>query len=133
MSGSRSFKSDETAGTAVEFALVAPLLMMFLLGIVVFGWSMNAMSSVRYALEESSRALQLKNSLSQNEIEAMVKDHVRQLGLQNVTVSLAIDQSDGGFRMAHVTATYSFVVDLPLIDQYPVNYNASITVPMAAP
>ena len=83
--------------------------------------------------EEFSRALQLKNSLSQNEIEAMVKDHVSQSGLQNVTVSLAIDQSDGGLRMAHVTATYSFVIDLPLIDQYPVNYNASITVPMVAP
>jgi Flp pilus assembly protein TadG len=107
--------------------------MMFLLGIIVFGWSMNAMSSVRYALEETSRALQLKNSLSQNEIEALVRDHVSQLGLQNITVSLAIDPPDGGFKMAHVTATYNFVVEIPLIDQYPVSYNASITVPMAAP
>jgi Flp pilus assembly protein TadG len=131
--GNLPFKDNEKGGTAVEFALVAPLLMMFLLGIIVFGWSMNAMSSVRYALEETSRALQLKKSLSQNEIEALVRAHVSQLGLQNITVSLAIDPPDGGFKMAHVTATYSFVVEIPLIDQYPVSYNASITVPMAAP
>ncbi len=133
MCGNLPFKDNEKGGTAVEFALVAPLLMMFLLGIIVFGWSMNAMSSVRYALEETSRALQLKKSLSQNEIEALVRAHVSQLGLQNITVSLAIDPPDGGFKMAHVTATYSFVVEIPLIDQYPVSYNASITVPMAAP
>ncbi|PSH58762.1 pilus assembly protein [Phyllobacterium endophyticum] len=107
--------------------------MMFLLGIIVFGWSMNAMSSVRYALEETSRALQLKNSLSQNEVEALVREHVSQLRLQNISVSLAFDQPDGGFRMAHVTATYAFVVEIPLIDQYPVSYAASITVPMIAP
>ena len=133
MCGNLPFKDNEKGGTAVEFALVAPLLMMFLLEIIVFGWSMNAMSSVRYALEETSRALQLKTSLSQNEIEALVRAHVSQLGLQNITVSLAIDPPDGGFKMAHVTATYSFVVEIPLIDQYPVSYNASITVPMAAP
>ncbi|MBZ9605522.1 TadE/TadG family type IV pilus assembly protein [Phyllobacterium chamaecytisi] len=133
MCGNLPFKDNEKGGTAVEFALVAPLLMMFLLGIIVFGWSMNAMSSVRYALEETSRALQLKKSLSQNEIEALVRDHVSQLGLQNITVSLTIDPPDGGFKMAHVTATYNFVVDLPLINQYPVSYNASITVPMTAP
>jgi hypothetical protein len=133
VSGDRSFKSDETAGTAIEFALVAPFLMIFLFGIFVFGWSMNAMSSVRYALEETSRALQMKNSLTQTEIELMVKDHVQQLGLQDVEVTLAIDEPSGGFRLAHVTATYIFVVEIPLVDQYPVNYKASITVPLVAP
>jgi Flp pilus assembly protein TadG len=133
VSGDRSFKSDETAGTAIEFALVAPFLMIFLFGIFVFGWSMNAMSSVRYALEETSRALQMKNSLTQSEIARMVKDHVQQLGLQDIEVTLAIDEPSSGFRLAHVTATYSFVVEIPLVDPYPVNYTASITVPLVTP
>jgi Flp pilus assembly pilin Flp len=128
----RIFKRDETGATAIEFALVAPVLILLLFGIVVFGWSMNAMSSVRYALEESSRALQMKSSLTQTEIEAMVKDHVRELGLQNVEVILAIDEPSGGFRLAHVTATYIFVIEIPLFNQLPVNYKASITVPLVA-
>lgn len=132
MSVDRRFRSDETAGTAIEFALVAPLLMIFLFGIVVFGWSMNAMSSVRFALEETSRTLLMKKSLTQAELEGMVKDHVQQFGLQNVAVTLAIDEPSGGFRLAHVTATYNFVVELPLVDQYPVSYKASITVPLLA-
>lgn len=91
------------------------------------------MSSVRYALEETSRALQMKNSLTQSEIARMVKDHVQQLGLQDIEVTLAIDEPSSGFRLAHVTATYSFVVEIPLVDPYPVNYKASITVPLVTP
>ncbi|MER9442290.1 hypothetical protein NKJ72_20740 [Mesorhizobium sp. M0045] len=41
---------------------------MVLIGVFAFGWALNAMSSVRYTLETSARALQMKNSLRQAEI-----------------------------------------------------------------
>jgi len=41
----------------LEFALIAPFLIMLLLGIFAFGWAMNSVSSVRYTLETSSRPL----------------------------------------------------------------------------
>jgi len=48
----------------LEFALIAPFLIVLLFGIFALGWSMNFVSSVRYTLETSSCSLQLQNMLT---------------------------------------------------------------------
>jgi Flp pilus assembly protein TadG len=116
----------------LEFALIAPFLMMLLFGIFAFGWALNAMSSVRYTLETSSRALQMKNSLTEADIEAIATAKLLSLGLRNVDVTIAIDAPSGGFRMAHLTARYAFVIEFPYFDQYPINYATTVTVPLVA-
>ncbi|TIP79183.1 MAG: pilus assembly protein, partial [Mesorhizobium sp.] len=42
----RAFSRDGSGGAALEFALIAPFLIMLLFGIFAFGWALNAMSSV---------------------------------------------------------------------------------------
>ncbi|MES0181982.1 pilus assembly protein, partial [Mesorhizobium sp. M0025] len=54
------------------------------------------------------------------------------LGLQNVIVTIAIDPASGGFKMAHLTASYAFVIAFPYFDQYPINYATTVTVPLVA-
>ncbi|MER9775167.1 TadE/TadG family type IV pilus assembly protein [Mesorhizobium sp. M0220] len=114
----------------MEFALLAPFLMMLLFGIFAFGWALNAMSSVRYTLETSSRALQMKNSLTQAQIQAIATEKLLDLGLKDVEITIGIDPPSGGFRMAHLTATYAFVIEFPYFDQYPINYATTVTVPL---
>ncbi|WP_292163792.1 TadE/TadG family type IV pilus assembly protein [Mesorhizobium sp.] len=116
----------------MEFALIAPFLMVLLFGIFAFGWALNAMSSVRYTLETSSRALQMKNSLTQSEIQAIATQKLLAMGLKNVNVTIAIDPPSGGFRMAHLTARYAFVIEFPYFDQYPIHYATTVTVPLVA-
>jgi Flp pilus assembly protein TadG len=127
-----TFRRDASGGTALEFALVAPFLVMLLFGIFAFGWALNAESSVRYALERSSRALQMKNSLTQSDIQAIATQKLLALGLQNVVVTITIDSPSGGFRMAHVTANYAYVIAFPYFDQYAINYTTTVTVPLVA-
>ncbi|RUT98074.1 TadE/TadG family type IV pilus assembly protein, partial [Mesorhizobium sp. M7A.T.Ca.TU.009.02.1.1] len=55
-----AFRRDRSGGAGLEFALIAPFLVMLLFGIFAFGWSMHSVSSVRYTLETSARSLQLK-------------------------------------------------------------------------
>ncbi|WP_292400571.1 TadE/TadG family type IV pilus assembly protein [Mesorhizobium sp.] len=114
----------------MEFALLAPFLMMLLFGIFAFGWALNAMSSVRYTLETSSRALQMKNSLTQAQIQAIATEKLLALGLKDVKVTIGIDPPNGGFRMAHLTATYAFVIEFPYFDRYPIDYATTVTVPL---
>lgn len=114
----------------MEFALIAPVLIMVLIGVFAFGWALNAMSSVRYTLETSARALQMKNSLTQAEIEAIATAKLLTLGLKDVDVTIAIDAPNGGFRMAHLTARYAFVIEFPYFDRYPINYGTTVAVPL---
>ncbi|MER8492235.1 pilus assembly protein [Mesorhizobium australicum] len=114
----------------MEFALIAPFLVMLLFGIFAFGWSMNAVSSVRYTLETTSRSLQLQNTLSQAALQSIATQKLQALGLKDVNVTIAIDPVSGGFRMAHLTATYAFVIDFPYFNVFPINYATTVTVPL---
>ncbi|TGS52029.1 pilus assembly protein [bacterium M00.F.Ca.ET.179.01.1.1] len=126
------FKADRSGGAALEFALLAPFLIMLLFGIFAFGWSMNSISSVRYALEASARSLQLNNTLTQSDIQAIAKQKLQALGLQNVNVTVTTDPASGGFAMAHVNASYAFVISFPYFSNYPISYSTSVTVPMVS-
>ncbi|ESY77632.1 MAG: pilus assembly protein [Mesorhizobium sp.] len=114
----------------MEFALIAPFLIMLLFGIFAFGWSMNSVSSVRYTLETSSRSLQLQNNLTQADIQSIATQKLQALGLKDVNVTILIDPASGGFRMAHLTATYAFVIDFPYFSAFPINYATTVTVPL---
>ena len=123
---------DRSGGAGLEFALIAPFLVMLLFGIFAFGWSFNATSTVRYTLETSARALQLNNTLTQSQIQAIATQKLLALGLKNMVVTIATDPASGGFKMAHLTASYAFVIEFPYFDQYPINYATTVTVPLVA-
>ncbi|TPK61596.1 pilus assembly protein [Mesorhizobium sp. B2-4-19] len=114
----------------MEFALIAPFLIILLFGIFALGWSMHSVSSVRYTLETSSRSLQLQNTLTQADIQSIATQKLQALGLKDVNVTIAIDPASGGFRMAHLTATYAFVVDFPYLNTFPINYATTVSVPL---
>ena len=140
----RAFGGDASASAGIEFALIVPILIMLLFGIFalplvvmsmscasVIGWSMNSVSSVRYALEASARSLQLNNTLTQSDIQAIATQKLKALGLQNVNVTITTDQPSGGFCMAHVKASYAFVISFPYFSDYPISYAAMVNVPLA--
>jgi Flp pilus assembly protein TadG len=126
----RSFFRDVSGGAAFEFALIAPFLIMLLFGIFAFGWSMNSASSVRYTLEASARSLQLNNTLTQSDIQAVATQKLQALGLKNVNVTIATDPPSGGFCIAHVNASYAFVIDFPFFSAFPISYATTVNVPL---
>ncbi|WP_095087747.1 TadE/TadG family type IV pilus assembly protein [Mesorhizobium sophorae] len=125
-----AFRRDRSGGAGLEFALIAPFLIMLLFGIFAFGWAMNSVSSVRYTLETSSRSLQLQNTLTQADIQSIATQKLQALGLKDVNVTIAIDPASGGFRMAHLTATYAFAINFPYFSDFPINYATTVTVPL---
>ncbi|TPM34913.1 pilus assembly protein [Mesorhizobium sp. B2-3-5] len=124
------FRRDRSGGAGLEFALIAPFLIMLLFGIFAFGWSMNSISSVRYTLEMSARSLQLQNTLTQADIQAIATQKLQALGLKDVVVTIVMDPASGGFRMAHLTASYAFVINFPYFSAFPINYATTVTVPL---
>jgi Flp pilus assembly protein TadG len=127
----RRFASDRRAASAVEFAIVGPLLIALLLAIVTFGWTMNCIHSLRLALEQSARALQLNNSLTQAQLETMVQEKLETIGDPDVTVSLAADTSVPGVTAKRITGVYNFNIVLPFLPTSSFSYTTSVVVPMS--
>ena len=126
----KEFAADARGGAAIEFALIMPFMILLLFGIFAFGWSMHSASTVRYTLEASARSLQLNNTLTQADIQSIATQKLQALGFENVNVTITTDPPTGGFKMAHVKASYAFVIEFPYFDAFPINYSTTVTVPL---
>ena len=108
-----------TSGTvAVEFAFVFPLLIVFVLGIFAVGSVMHCISSVKYALEETARMLQMNSSLTQSDLQAAIDQKLTYYGKQAVTLTVTVDKDSYGSTVAHLTASYPYLIAIPFIPKY---------------
>jgi Flp pilus assembly protein TadG len=107
-----------SGAVAVEFALVFPLLVVFVLGIYAVGSVMHSISSVRYALEETGRMLQMDSSLTQEDLQTAIDQKLAYYGKQAVTLTKTVDTDSYGSSVAHLTATYPYYIAVPFIPRY---------------
>lgn len=117
-----------SGAVAVEFALVFPLLVVFVLGIYAVGSVMHCISSVRYALEETGRMLQMNSSLTQGDLQAAIDQKLAHYGKQAVTLTKTVDKDSYGSTVAHLTATYPYYIAVPFIPRYEGAYTQSAEV-----
>jgi Flp pilus assembly protein TadG len=119
------------AGTAaVEFAFVCPILMVFLLGIYSVGSVMHCISSVRYALEETARMLQLNPKLTEDDLQEAIDTKLANYGSRVVTVTLTMntETDEAGSEIAHLSASYSWLIAVPFIPRYDGAYEQSVDI-----
>lgn len=119
---------DEEGASAVEFAIVGPILIVAMIGIFAVGWSIYSIATVRLAVEQAGRILSLNPTMTETQVGALVRERA---GDQSVKVTLSIDPQVGDQRLAHVTADYTVTIAVPLLPSYSFNYDTSITVPLA--
>ena len=121
----RRFARDRSGGAAMEFALLGPVILMFMIGFFQVAWAMYCASSVRYALHNSARALVLDPSISQDQFQTMVKAAVTPLAAQNVSVTLTKTSPNTGLQLSTATATYSYQIVIPFVPTYNGEFSTS--------
>jgi Flp pilus assembly protein TadG len=126
----RQFSTDERGASAVEFSIVGPMFLLLLIGIILAGWYMNVLSSLRLALEESGRALEIDGSLNSTQLATIVGNKLTGIGDPNVTVALANDTTVTGITMKKITATYTLHINFPFIPAQTVSIQQIVKVPM---
>ncbi len=102
-------RQDERGAAAVEFALVAPLLLLMVLGIAEFGRAYYIQASLSQAAREGVRVMALQNNPA-GAVAATRAAAPPGLTLGNVTVSPSTCVASGltPAATATVTVTYSF-------------------------
>ena len=112
--GWKRFSADQSATALLEFAILAPLFILLVFGVIVFGWSLYTMSTVNLAAEHVGRLMQLDPSMSSEQV--------------NLDISVA-SETVTGYRVARATVSYEFTLDLPLVGSYPLHYTTTVSVP----
>jgi Flp pilus assembly protein TadG len=107
---------------AVEFAFVFPLLVVFVLGIFAVGSVMHSISSVKYALEETARMLQMNPTLTKEDLQAAIDQKLTFYGNQTVTLNMTVEKDSFGSTVAHLTATYPYLIAIPFVPKYEGSY-----------
>ncbi len=63
--------------TAVEFAVVAPILFAFILGFIAFGQLVTVQQILTHAAREGCRKAALNTTMSETDVQNVVKDYLR--------------------------------------------------------
>jgi Flp pilus assembly protein TadG len=127
----RKFLRDSRGSGSLEFALLSPVLILFLLGILVLGWSIHCVQSVRLALEQAGRALQINENLTEQDLADLVGSKLKSIGDPTISVSLTDDTSITGVRAKNLSARYGFSIAIPFYGTYQATYSTSVKVPLA--
>lgn len=126
--GGRRPPSDESGAGLAEFALLAPILLVILFGIIEFSIAMNRAQAMEAAAREGARLASISSSTAA-EVEARVDAALVGIPMQNpVTTGInpvsdppcAGNQGDP----VTVTVTTDHVIDIPLFGNPTVTLNA---------
>ena len=118
MCARRRFLHDRGGGAMLEFAILGPVFILFLIGFFQVAWAMYCANSVRYALHNSARALVLNPAMSQADFQALVQSAVTPLAAENVSVSLTKTFPNPGLQLAQATASYDYQIVAPFFPTY---------------
>lgn len=91
----RGRRRNERAAAAVEFALIAPLLLMLVFGIIDFGWMLMKANLVNNAARDAARAASLSGSYE--DIQEIVDSELESAGIDedDVTVLITCTNTSG--------------------------------------
>jgi Flp pilus assembly protein TadG len=101
----RRSAKDRSGGPAIEFALVAPVLLMALIGAVEFGWYFLIRNTLEYAVEEAGRYAVLHKTATQTDIQTQVRNNV--IGVAPTSITVSFSNSGTGTNVTYKTITAS--------------------------
>ena len=98
---------DRSATAAVEFAMTAPALLLFLLGIVESGRALWTGSVLQFATEQASRYALANPTATDSQITSVATGQLPSVDSTKVTITITRD-SVNGVNFLTVNASYSF-------------------------
>lgn len=107
----RRLRRDDKGVAAIEFALVAPVFIAMILGVIDIGRYMWTLNSMQYAIDEAIRAGVVRK-LSDEEIVQRAKDALIVAGASSVEIAVASDAeavtvtANSGYRFLFPISTF---------------------------
>lgn len=122
---------DRAGAAVVEFALVLPVFLLFLLGVVEFGRALWTDHALQFAVEQASRYVIANPTASDSQILGYVGSQLATVDPADVTITVNRDTASG-VDFVTVTASYPFSPMSPIVDTPMITLSARSRVPLTS-
>ncbi|EGF89275.1 tadE-like protein [Asticcacaulis biprosthecium C19] len=110
--------------------MVAPVLIMALIGVFNLGYAIYCGGTVRNAVEHSSRSLILDPATTAATLEADALDLLLAVPVDDLNLTITTEQIATDVEVRRVTWTYDFLLSIPLMSDMPISMGSSLVVPV---
>ena len=124
-------RGPESGAAALETALVLPVFLTLVIGILNVGWALYCGAEVRHAVERSTRLLIIDPETTEEAIQTAVMADLHGADPNDVVLTMAAeDVGEDGGQVARLTWTYGYTVDVPFVNPIVLDFGSSIVVPL---
>lgn len=127
-----ALRSARDGAAILEFAFVAPILLLFLVGIIEFGRAIWTNYSLETAVQETTRYVLANPTASDAQIITRVGSRLSLVDANNVTITVT-RSTVGGVNFVSVSAVYPFSTLTALFPGAAFNLTGRSRVPLTAP
>ena len=128
----RRLAVDRAGTTAVELALIFPVLATCIFGIWTLGWGLYLGGEARHAVELGSRVYIANPGATLSDLQTAISAHLEDLPLNSITVSSSV-QAVGAASTQHIVWSYQTTASIPFVPSFPMAFGGAVDVPLATP
>jgi len=107
----RSATKDNRGAVTVEFAIAAPVFLIFVMGLIDFGRLYWIKSTMQFAVEQTARYAMVNPSVATGDLETYAEGEST---IDGITFS-ATTSASGGINFRTITANYTFSFLIPIV------------------
>jgi Flp pilus assembly protein TadG len=108
-------RSNREGATAVEFAIILPVLLLILMGLIDFAMALHTKNTLQYAVERAARYAIVNQSGSTGSFSTEVTTHLAGI-IDDSSVSITVTpQSADGMNFVFIEASQTYNFTLPFI------------------
>jgi len=126
----QGFARQTSGAAALEFAIVAPVLIAMLIGIFNLGYAMYCGAAVRNAVQRASRVLVMTPTTTGATISASAQALLVNVPVNDLNVSVTTETVSSTVQVERVSWTYHYVLSVPFATDSTLNFSSSMVVPM---
>ena len=125
----KQFLSDERGVNAVEFAMVLPVFVAMLFGVIQMGLALYYSSSIQYTMERTARAAMLDGDISAGALQQQFDAQLDEFMNKNIQLQYSTDNA-GGVEIVVLKANYVHVFQIPLVPAFEIAFPVEVRVPV---
>jgi Flp pilus assembly protein TadG len=123
-------RGPESGAAALETALVLPVFMTLVIGILNVGWALYCGAEVRHAVERATRLIIIDPDTTETAVQADVTGSLNAANPDDVNLTMTTESVGSGGQIARLTWTYGYTIDVPMINPMVLDFGSSIVVPL---